>query len=312
MQACDNSLKVLFSVNCLLTFRLEMNKYILIGFIWLAASLPLWAQTDSADVFHSPENILKFADYLYCQKDYLRAISEYESLLKFPGTSSDTIKFKIALGFSKMGDFTESEDRFKKLSTGSSFSDEARLELYKSRFFTNDFTSLRQMYNEKSFYPDKYNQPVKSLYYTSYLLDNSPLPDKSEFSGAFPEYARTEMGKFYLRKSDPPYKSPLKAAIMSAIIPGLGKAYAGEWGDGLTALIVTGVLSYVSYDNLKAHHNFRGYLFGGLAALFYAGNVYGSAAQAEIFNAQVDFTFTSDLKVYLNSHNYFLPEYEHF
>lgn len=289
-----------------------MNKYILIGFMWLVTSMPLRAQTDSANTFHSPENVLKFADYLYCQKDYLRAISEYESLLKLPNVSSDTIKFKIALGFSKMGDFKEAENRFNQLALESSFSEEARLELYKSKFFTDSFTSLRQMYNEKSLLPEKYNQPVKSLYYTSYLLDNAPLPDEGEFLQAYPSYAKNEMEKFYLRKNDPPYKSPVKAALLSAIIPGLGKAYAGEWGDGLTSLIVTGVLSYVSYDNLRAHHNFRGYLFGGLAALFYAGNVYGSAAQAQIFNAQVDFTFTTDLKLYLNNHNYFLPEYEQF
>lgn len=274
--------------------------------------MPLMAQNGSENIFHSPGNILKFADYLYCQKDYLRAVTEYESLLKFPGISSDTIRFKIALGFSKMGQFKEAEEGFNRLAVGSSFSDEVRLELYKSRFFRSDFTSLREMFRGKVLLPDKYIEAVKSLYYTSYLFDDATLPGKEEFISAFPSFAKNEMEMFYLRKSDPPYKSPVKAAILSAFIPGLGKAYAGEWGDGLTALIVTGILSYISYDNLKAHHNFRGYAAGGLAALFYAGNVYGSAAQAQIYNAQVDFTFTTDLKLFLNSHNYFLPEYENF
>lgn len=270
------------------------------------------AQNDSASIFHSPENILKFADYLYCKKDYLRAISEYESLLKFSNVPSDTIKFKIALGFSNMGQSKEAEERFINLSSGNTFSDEARLELYKSKFFSNNLSSLRNMYKEKTYFSDKYTNPIRSLYYTSYLFDTAPLPGKDEFKDAFPSNAKSKMEEFYLRKSNPPYKSPVKAAILSAIIPGLGKAYAGEWGDGLTSLIVTGVLSYISYDNLKAHHNFRGYLFGGLAALFYAGNVYGSAAQAQIFNAQVDYTFTADLKLFLNSNNYFLPDYEQF
>ncbi|MGE5351906.1 MAG: hypothetical protein ACM3P0_07475 [Acidobacteriota bacterium] len=287
-----------------------MNKFLLIGFICFLTSMPVMAQNDSSNILHSPENILKFADYLYCQKDYLRAITEYESLLKFK--NSDTIKLKIALGFSKMGQTKEAEYRFNSLALGNTFSDEARLELYKSKFFTNDIASLRQMYKEKSLLPGKYIEPVRSLYYTSYLLDTAPLPDKEEFIQAFPSNAKNEMEMFYLRKSDQPYKSPLKAAILSAIVPGLGKAYSGEWGDGLTSLIVTGVLSYISYDNLKAHHNFRGYVFGGLAALFYAGNVYGSIAQAQIYNAQVDFKFTTDLKFFLNSNNYFLPEYEQF
>ncbi|MCU7497281.1 MAG: hypothetical protein HF314_17240 [Ignavibacteria bacterium] len=289
-----------------------MNKYHLIGFVWLLAFLPLMAQNDSLNSLHSPENVLKFADYLFCQKDYLRAVTEYENLLELPGINSDTLKFKIALGFSKMGQSKEAGERFNSLTFNNVFSDEARLELYKLKFFTNDFSSFREMYVQKSLLPAKYIDPVRKLYYTSYLLDSAALPGKEEFMRAFPGAAGSEIAKFYSRKRDPNYKSPLKAAILSAIVPGLGKAYAGEWGDGLTSLIVTGVLGYVSYDNLRAHHSFRGYLFGGLVALFYAGNVYGSAAQAQIYNARIDFTFTSDLKLYLNDNNYFLPVYEYF
>ncbi len=45
--------------------------------------------------FNSPENIKLFADYLFCDHDYLRAIDEYEKYLKF--SDEDTVRFKIAI-----------------------------------------------------------------------------------------------------------------------------------------------------------------------------------------------------------------------
>jgi hypothetical protein len=49
-------------------------------------------------------------------------------------------------------------------------------------------------------------------------------------------------------------------------------------------------------------------LFSGLAAGFYLGNIYGSVASAQIFNAKVDFNFLNDLTEFLLSKNYFINE----
>jgi TM2 domain-containing membrane protein YozV len=96
---------------------------------------------------------------------------------------------------------------------------------------------------------------------------------------------------------------------MSAIIPGSGKIYTGQYGDGITAFLVTGALVYLSWANFDAHHQFRGWLFSGLAAMFYGGNIYGSAASAQLFNAGVKISLDNELKAYLDDHNYFMPEY---
>ena len=39
-----------------------------------------YSQSDSIN-FHSPKNKNKFADYLFCEGDYLRAVVEYESII---------------------------------------------------------------------------------------------------------------------------------------------------------------------------------------------------------------------------------------
>ena len=48
----------------------------------------------------------------------------------------------------------------------------------------------------------------------------------------------------------------------------------------------------------------------GFAAFFYTGNIYGSVAAAQIFNARIDFEFQNGLKIFLEQENYFLPEYD--
>jgi TM2 domain-containing membrane protein YozV len=118
------------------------------------------------------------------------------------------------------------------------------------------------------------------------------------------------LSMLYDLKINPPYKSPTLAGIFSAIIPGSGKMFVGEWGDGITALLSTGLLAFLAYDNFKADHHTRAWIFTGLGAFFYAGNVYGSIAAAQIFNARINFEFKEGLNLFLEENNYFMPEYD--
>jgi TM2 domain-containing membrane protein YozV len=115
------------------------------------------------------------------------------------------------------------------------------------------------------------------------------------------------MRAFVNRKKNPDYKNPLIAAILSGIIPGAGKIYSKRYEDGLVALVLTGLFTYLGYDNLNANHDFRGWLFTSLAFGFYAGNIYGSAASVQIYNANVDYELNTDIDEYLEQNNYFLP-----
>ena len=115
---------------------------------------------------------------------------------------------------------------------------------------------------------------------------------------------------FYEYKIEPAYKSPELAGILSVVIPGSGKMYVGEWGDGITALLVTSLFAFLAYDNFQADHTTRAWIFTGLGAFFYAGNIYGSVASAQIFNARIDFEFNEGLELFLKQQNYFLHEYD--
>jgi TM2 domain-containing membrane protein YozV len=249
---------------------------------------------------YSAENRRQFADYLYCQKDYLRAVNEYEEILG--SISSDTIRFKIGLAYLKMGKYDSASASFSQIGVNSYFFNNANIEFFKSQFLLSKFDTLDRSINNYL--------PVGQLNAFTYLFDYKPLPTKNIFLSPFEGNNKAIVSDFYDRKLNPPYKSELTAVLLSTIIPGAGKIYTKEYSDGIIAFLVTGLMAYISYTNFKADHKFRGWLFAGLSAFFYGGNIYGSAASAQIYNAQVNFKLNSDMKLFLEEKDYFVPDYE--
>jgi TM2 domain-containing membrane protein YozV len=267
-----------------------------------------FAQTNEID-FYSQGSIKKFADYLYCEKDYLRAANEYNRLIM--NNPNDTVQFKIALSYSYIKDYNSALNKFSEIAQTSSYYDESELEQLKIRFMMNDFEGLRSFYYDSFMInSNKYNSDGKKLLNFSYLFTDEGLIARQEFLVSFKDNGYDEVSKFYEWKEDPPYKNSIIAGIMSAIIPGSGKIYAGETSDGIVAFLTTAVFSFIAYDNFRANHNTRAWVWTSVAALFYAGNVYGSIASAQIYNARITFEFNERLKLFLQNKNYFTPEYD--
>lgn len=250
---------------------------------------------------HSPANIKKFADFLFCSGDYLRSIDEYKKYLQ--SSEDDTVEFKIGLALSGMKKFSEAADYFAQTKKNSSLYLQNEIEYEKALLQAGDFNLLRSRYDKTA-----KSTELKRLNYLSYFYGND-FPVMDEFLFAFPAGNRDQIKKLYEWKSNPPIKSEITAVILSVLIPGAGKFYIEEYGDGIAAFVATALFGYLSYDNFKADHKFRGWLFAGISAFFYAGNIYGSAAGVPIYNAKLYFDFYNNLDAYLDKQNYFLPEY---
>ena len=88
-----------------------------------------------------------------------------------------------------------------------------------------------------------------------------------------------------LRRYDAlPRKSPLLAAALSMVVPGLGRVYLGRWPDGLLSFLLVGTTAALAAQGFyqEGQGSVRGWILGGVAALLYAGNVYGSAVGAVV------------------------------
>ena len=79
-------------------------------------------------------------------------------------------------------------------------------------------------------------------------------------------------------------RSPYLAALMSAVIPGSGKAYAGQTGPGVASFLAVGTLAAITAEQWKHHgvKDWRTIVAGSLCGIFYIGNIYGSWVSVSI------------------------------
>lgn len=292
--------------NIISTFSQKHLALLLIILCLLISSAEYGQQTTDKINYLSPHNRLIFGNYLYADKDYLRAADEFKEYLKVE--SSDTVQFRFANSFFKIGRYTDAIDNFKNLFFSSSISNESRLMYYESNFFLKDYKTFRDLAERDDYLPIKFQKEIERLKFITYFFDDAFLPDQNLFLRSFPDSMQQQISKFYQLKKYPKHRSVTTAVILSTLIPGAGKIYTGEIGDGITALISTALCGYLAVTNFKADHQFRGWLFTGLAAFFYTGNIYGSAASAQIYNARVRFNFVNEVKIFFDQRNYLLPQ----
>ncbi|MEI8112234.1 MAG: hypothetical protein WCI54_01310 [Bacteroidia bacterium] len=79
-------------------------------------------------------------------------------------------------------------------------------------------------------------------------------------------------------------KSPLLAGLMSVILPGSGKIYAGKTGAGIASMIATtgfGLIAWENYRKLGIGHA-KTIFFGSIFAANYVSNIYGSVISVRI------------------------------
>lgn len=97
------------------------------------------------------------------------------------------------------------------------------------------------------------------------------IPPLNKFASDLEEY-QTQLKKIKDKK-------PWKGAVLSGIIPGLGKVYAGRPKSGLSAFLQLGLLGVQAYEGYaeKGLNDPQLYVFGGLFTAFYLGNIWGSA-----------------------------------
>ena len=79
-------------------------------------------------------------------------------------------------------------------------------------------------------------------------------------------------------------KSSLLAGVMSCIIPGSGKIYAGKTGEGIASLIATTGFGLITWENYRklGISNVKTIFFGSIFAANYVSNIYGSVISVRI------------------------------
>lgn len=82
------------------------------------------------------------------------------------------------------------------------------------------------------------------------------------------------------------FKSPFLAGTLSAIVPGTGKVYTKNTGDGIIAFLFVAGNAWQAYRGFSQSgvNSAYGWIFSTLSASFYIGNIFGSAKAAKVYN----------------------------
>jgi tetratricopeptide (TPR) repeat protein len=292
----------------------QIHNFLLISFFTI--TLLSFASAEELIEYNAPENIRKFADFLYEQGDYLRAAGEYQRYLFYisqDGAESEQMRYKIALCYRFSGKNEQAIQNFEtilRLYPQSQFASRAYYQIGATYFLVDQFEQSAQFLREALPHITEAQQHAEAeqLIGLSYLMqkqwseagevfktlqESSVIPLR-ERALIYHDYA--EMG------SQLPIRSPFFAGVLSTIVPGAGRLYTGlRIGDALTSLITIGVTGWQAYNGFRRDglSSVKGWTLGTISGIFYVGNIYGSVISARVYNRQVEDEFLTTLSVEL-------------
>jgi tetratricopeptide (TPR) repeat protein len=262
-----------------------------------------------------PESVCRFADYLFRERDYLRAAEEYRRYLfiGFPGFEAGGIdsgdrrvgevELRIGDCYQCAGLPYEALGHFERVLNGPydhGLKREAVYEIAYCRTLLGDYTgaveTLRRAYPAAAPPRVAMLRAVNEMHLGSWEAARLTL----ESAGVEDPELR-ELSALAAKGAETRRKSPFLAGLLSTLLPGLGKMYAGELADGLFSTASIGLLAGLTVLGFRdgGVRSVRGWTYGSLAAVFYLGNIYGSAASAVRTNSRREEALLNDARRFL-------------
>ena len=280
--------------------------------ILLNTALLSFADSEEPFAYYTPENILKFADFLYTEGDYLRAASEYQRYLFYQPQKSEQIHYKIAVCYRFGGKTDQALQGFETLlrtHPEGQFASRAYYQIGATYFLQDQFERSAQFLTEAlpRITDTRQHAEAEQLIGLSYLkqkrwskasevfkaLQKSDVMQVKEKAVAYHKYA--EKGEHL------PTRSPFLAGTLSTIVPGTGRLYTGRFSDALTTLFTMGITGWQAYDGFRRDglSSAKGWTLGTLCGIFYVGNIYGSVISARVYNRHITDEFLATLSIEL-------------
>ncbi|MCK9274736.1 MAG: tetratricopeptide repeat protein [Syntrophales bacterium] len=263
------------------------------------------------EAYCSNENNMKeqfgFAESLFDEGDYFRAISEYKRFIfLYPSEASliEDARYKIALSYYKAGQWQQAIE---------------------------EFIAFIEAFPESSILPEAWYLKGKAEYQLN-LLHEALLSFERALGPGFPEFRNKvlfesalvlvelkeweEAGKIFsripnqsiygpsadkflkgLRRIDHlPARSPVIAGALAAVLPGAGHVYTENYRDGAVAFILNGVFIWAAIELFDNGDDVAGGIVSFLELGWYSGNIYSAVSSAHKYNSRVEESFIEGLK----------------
>ncbi|MDT8316676.1 MAG: tetratricopeptide repeat protein [bacterium] len=238
--------------------------------------------------------LLSFADDLYDEKDYYRAITEYKRLIfYFPSSRAATrASFKIALSYleGKRYEAALSQlSKFRQLYPTDPLAIEALFLIAEASFNLGNYDEALEYF--KKVESDAISPEIKERAAAARGWCLARKGNWSEAADLYSSLKDGEGGKKYGKLSKDltaakglPQKSPALAGTLSAIIPGSGQLYIGRKQDALVAFLLNGAFIAGAMESFRKDEDATGAILLFFEAGWYAGNIYSATSGAHKYN----------------------------
>lgn len=269
--------------------------------VWIGLALLMAIWSVNGEELQSIRN---FGDHLFMKGDYYRAITEYERFLFLddgPSAHSEEVQYSIASAYFWGEKWDAAQQRFLQLRNNSRASLIGKMStLYLASIAENQKRPLLAAdYLEG--YLDAYPHDAWSVAAGDQLVlnymklgDSSNAKRIQEKTDALPLTITAEDIDRYFAL---PRKSPLKAGVLSAVLPGAGQVYNGHYSDAFWAFALNAIFiggSYAAFDN---DEDVLGVFLVFMETTWYSGNIYNAVNGARQFNRQQQERFMRNLKI---------------
>ena len=261
----------------------------------LAVGVTAEAQWSQSPVDLPAEQVLEFADYLFSQQEYFRAIGEYERFIflypdNFQAPNAALRIVQCYFRGKRWQQAVEAADSFLRRYPKSSLQWEARF--LKARSFGEMERGEKAREEYRAIIADGPGRPLEVeawyLIGLSYAKEGRWLEAdealKQVESGDSLYGAAKEVLEIMAEESRAKRKDPAFAGFLAAILPGAGHFYCERPRDGTLALVFTGAFAYATYEAFNQGHEGVGVGLAVVTAAFYGGNIYSAVNVAHKYN----------------------------
>jgi hypothetical protein len=279
--------------------------------VLLLAAAVAWPQSPppapAPEALTDADRILGFADALFHDGDYFRAITEYKRFLFLYPTDARAgrVQLQIGLAYLRGQQWEEARRTFERLAQQHPDADIRR--------------EAALLIGETAYQQGRYPQAIEALRPLAAGLPHTPVGERARYllgwsylrarrwpeaAGAFaaidaasPLFASAQALSEAARQGEQlPRKSPALAGLLSAVVPGSGHFYAGRFRDGAVALLLNGAFLAAGIEAVQAGNEAAAGLLFFFEAAWYSGAIYGAVNAAYKFNRDAEEQFLQGLE----------------
>ena len=230
----------------------------------------------------------KYADFLFQSQQFSLAAMEYERL-NFMDPDNKIFRKNLIVSYRKSDQYKRGLNRIRNWYGDTLPEPGIFRELIKLNILENNFNEITDLLTS--------TPPISPSEQNYYRLSSSLLQKDwagaNKIIGGYPDDSYpgfSELCALADEQKNIRYKNSALALTLSALVPGLGKVYSGDWKDGIISFLFVATNAFQAYRGFSQNgiKSAYGWIFGTLGLGFYAGNLYGSWKSASDFNYRAE------------------------